>query len=57
MNECYKPLLFTVRASLYGAACILLTPFFTAAYIVERLVLYKIHVLKMKILLGLKSAV
>ena len=49
----------TIRAPFQAAACILFTPFFTAVFIVERLVLLTIYVVNMEILqyLGLKSAV
>jgi hypothetical protein len=42
--------LTTVHASLFAAACIFFTPFFTAVYIVEWLILQTIYLLKKEIL-------
>ena len=51
--------MYTVGAPLKASACIFFTPFFTAVYIVERLVLQTIYVLDKEILqfLDLKSVV
>ena len=46
-KKCFK---YTVRAPLYAAACILFTPFITAAYNQEWLIFNTIWVLNKKIL-------